>query len=70
MQRLATAAMEKSVKVYYFNRDNGTTVDISELDPSAEGQAEAGWGGLSEFSGRANEAVARSIANSDREVHP
>ncbi len=70
MQRLATAAMEKSVKVYYFNRDTGTADDISELDPSAEGQAEAGWGGLSEFSGRANEAVARAVANSDRETQP
>ena len=70
MQRLATSAMEKTVKVYYFNREDGTTSDISELDPSAEGQAEAGWGGLSEFSGRANEAVARAVANADREAQP
>lgn len=67
MQRLATSAMEKTVKVYCFNRETGTTADISNLDPSAEGQAEAGWGGLSEFSGRANEAVARAVANADRE---
>jgi len=67
MQRLATSAMQKTVKVYYFNRETGVTADISNLDPSAEGQAEAGWGGLSEFSGRANEAVARAVANVDRE---
>jgi hypothetical protein len=67
MQRLAASAMEKTVKVYYFNRETGTTGDISNLDPSAEGQAEAGWGGLSEFSGRANEAVARAVANAGRE---
>jgi hypothetical protein len=67
MQRLATSAMQKAVKVYYFNRETGVTADISNLDPSAEGQAEAGWGGLSEFSGRANEAVARAVANADRE---
>ena len=69
MQKLAASVMEKAVKVYYFDRENGTTVDISDLDPSAEGQAEAGWGGLSEFSGRANEAVARAVANADREAH-
>jgi hypothetical protein len=68
MQRLATSAMEKMVKVYYFDREDGTTTDISALDPSAQGQAEAGWGGLSEFSGRANEAVARAVANADREA--
>jgi hypothetical protein len=70
MQKLAAAAMKKRVKVYYFNRDDGTAVDISDLDPSAEGQAEAGWGGLSEFSGRANEAVARAVANSEQEGRP
>ncbi len=68
MQKLATTVMEKTVKVYYFNRETGNTTDISALDPSAEGQAEAGWGGLSEFSGRANEAVARAVANSERKV--
>lgn len=70
MQKLAVAAMKKRVKVYYFNRDDGTAVDISDLDPSAEGQAEAGWGGLAEFSGRANEAVARAVATSERRGRP
>ena len=68
MQKLATTGMEKTVKVHYFTRETGATTDISALDPSAEGQAEAGWGGLSEFSGRANEAVARAVANPDREA--
>ncbi len=68
MQKLANTIMGKTVKVHYFNRETGTTSDISELDPSAEGEAEAGWGGLSEFSGRANEAVARAVANSGKEV--
>ncbi len=68
MQRLAAAAMEKTVKVFYFSPDNGLATDISELDPAADDQAEAGWGGLSEFSGRANEAVARAVANSEREA--
>jgi len=67
MQTLANTVMEKTVKVFYFNRETGRTSDISELDPSAEGTGEGGWGGLSEFSGRANEAVARAVANADQE---
>jgi hypothetical protein len=70
MQRLAAAVMEKTVRVYYFSRENGTTSDISSLDPSAESEAEADWGGLSEFSGRANEAVARAVTNAERETQP
>jgi hypothetical protein len=67
MQKLANTVMEKEVKVFYFNRETGQTSDISDLDPSAEGEGEGGWGGLSEFSGRANEAVARAVANSEQE---
>jgi hypothetical protein len=63
MQKLAKTAMEREIKVIYFDRDTGRTSDISGLDPSAEGKGESGWGGLSEFSGRANEAVARAVAN-------
>ena len=70
MQRLANTMMEKTVKVFYFNRETGRTSDISGLDPSAEGEAEGGWGGLSEFSGRANEAVARAVANAEQEARP
>ena len=60
---VATAVMNKSARVHYFDRESGTTRDISALDPGAEEPGEAGWGGLSEFSGRANEIVARSVAN-------
>jgi len=65
MQKLAADAMTKTQKVYYFDRANGIAKDISELDPDAEGEGESGWGGLSEFSGRANQAVARAVANSN-----
>lgn len=67
MLKLAAGVMKKSARVYYFDRDHGATEDISSLDPSSDEAAEAGWGGLSEFSGRANEAVARAVANADRE---
>jgi len=58
--------MQRNIKVYYFDREAGKTKDISALDPSAEEAGESGWGGLAEFSGRANEAVARAVANSNQ----
>jgi hypothetical protein len=63
MWDIASGILKKSVKVHYFDRDSGITRDISELDPNAEGDGNSGWGGLSEFSGRANDAVARAVAN-------
>jgi hypothetical protein len=67
MTKLARNVMAKTTRVYYFNREDGSTRDISNLDSSAEEAGDSGWGGLSEFSGRANEAVARAVANADRE---
>lgn len=63
MQKLANTVMTKTLGVFYFNRETGKTRDISELDPSAEQEGGSGWGGLSEFSGRANLVVARAAAN-------
>jgi hypothetical protein len=68
MRRLADTVMTKELKVFYFDRNTGKTKDISELDPSAEEDGYSGWGGLSEVSGRANRAVARSAANADMEL--
>jgi predicted ATPase len=67
MIELASGIMAKVAKVYYFDREGGTTRDISNLDASAEEEGKSGWGGLSEFSGRANEEVARAVANAGRE---
>ncbi|HEV2454557.1 MAG TPA: AAA family ATPase [Verrucomicrobiae bacterium] len=64
MVKLAENVMKKWVRVYYFDREGGTTRDITNLDPNAEEAGESGWGGLSEFSGRASEAVAKAVANS------
>jgi hypothetical protein len=68
MRKLATTVMTKVLRVFYFDRESGKTRDISELDPSAEEEGQSGWGGLSEFSGRANRAVARSAANAEPEL--
>jgi hypothetical protein len=52
--------------VHYFDRQSGTTRDISALDAFSDEPEEAGWGGLTEFSGRANDAVAHAVSNSHR----
>ena len=60
------AALKKGTKVYYFERSEQVVRvhDISDLDPSAEDEAEAGWGGLSGFSGRIAEIVGQAMAES------
>lgn len=63
MIKLAEGVMKKIARVYYFDRESGSTRDISNLDAGSDEIGESGWGGLSEFSGRANEAVARAVAN-------
>ena len=63
MQKLAAIVLEKNAKVFYFDRESGKATDISDLDPASEEAGDAGWGGLTEFSGRANTAVAQAVAN-------
>src|SRR5271157_304599 len=66
LRRLAETVMTKQIKVYYFDPTSGATRDISALDVDSEDVGEDGWGGLSEFSGRVNAAVARAVANAER----
>jgi hypothetical protein len=61
--KLGDAALTKEMKVHYFDQ-SGTTHDISNLDPAAEGTMEAHWGGLTEFSGRVADIVAEAVAAS------
>lgn len=67
MLQLAETVLQKTINVFYFDREDGTTQDISDLDPSNEEAGQAGRGGLTEFSGRASAAVARAVANASRE---
>lgn len=67
--KMVKKVMRKSTRVYYFDRDGKAARDISKLDPASEQAGESGWGGLSEFSGRANDAVAHAVANSKSEVN-
>jgi energy-coupling factor transporter ATP-binding protein EcfA2 len=70
MIELAGKVLMQRANVYYFDRASGTTRDISNLDPSDEIEGNSGWGGLSEFSGRVNEVVARAVANAGRKTAP
>ena len=58
---LAENALKSNLKTYYFSRD-GTVRDISNLDPGADDVTEAGWGGLTEFSGKVGDVVAEVAA--------
>ncbi|MBN1447059.1 MAG: ATP-binding protein [Bacteroidetes bacterium] len=62
MRQVANTALKSRMAVAYFTRE-GRTIDITNLDPSAETAAEAGWGGLTEFSGRVSEIVSGVVAN-------
>lgn len=67
LRSVASKALSKTSKVYYF--DAGQTVqDITHLDPSSDRAQEASWGGLLDFSARANEAVAKAVVNDPRYV--
>jgi hypothetical protein len=65
MESVAAVVNKKEARVYYFDRD-GQAKDISNLNPGSENSVEAGWGGLSEFSGRVNDVVA-NVINQNRQ---
>lgn len=61
LRKMAKEAMGKRAKVYFFDRETGRARDISSLDPGASDAVVAEWGGLSEFSSRAGDVVARVV---------
>ena len=63
LRDMASRAITKSSRVYYFD-PKGPVRDITHLDPASDVAQEASWGGLLEFSERANGTVARVVANS------
>lgn len=65
MLKVGSAALQKQPRVYYFDPDDGTARDISNLDPGSNLAEEAGWGGLTDFSGRVADEVARVVAETD-----
>ncbi len=68
MQNVAEAALDKDYRAYFLRFDDEskvTSLDISELDPGAEDERVAGWGGLTEYSSRFGDAV-RQAVNEER----
>ena len=65
--KLAQAALTKITRVYYFDPQSRAARDISLLDPGASEIVEAGWGGLTELSGRLADIVAEAVA-ADRAI--
>ena len=65
--KLAQAALTKITRVYYFDPQSRVARDISLLDPGANEIVEAGWGGLTELSGRLADIVAEAVA-ADRAI--
>ncbi len=63
LRAMAKQAIAKQSRVYYFEPD-GPVKDITHLDPASAVAQEANWGGLLEFSARANDTVAKVVANS------
>ena len=64
MRSMVEHVLAKNVRVYYFDPVSRGTRDISNLDPAAGDAAEAGWGGLTEFSGRVSDVVATVVGGS------
>ncbi len=64
-RKMAEAVLKKSARVYYFDGESKKTRDISNLDPGAEDAMEAGWGGLTAFSGHVADVVASTMQNVD-----
>ena len=56
---------EKNIKTYFFSRDASGKVkakDISSLDVYSDDVAINEWGGLTQFSSKANEVVSKYMA--------
>lgn len=60
LQEMAEKALHKRITVSYFETGKDVA-DISRLDLGAEDSAEAGWGGLTSFSGKVGDVVARVV---------
>jgi energy-coupling factor transporter ATP-binding protein EcfA2 len=60
---IAADVLGRSIRVYACDRQLGTVIDISRLDPGSPEHTEFTWGGLIEFSTRVSDIVADFVAN-------
>lgn len=70
LRKVASEAVSKECRVYYFSAEDGIAREISGLDPAAVDHQESSWGRMLEFSGRASEVVARTRAGEQLEFFP
>ena len=66
LERVATAALKKDVRVHLLsfgtaNGDKVSSTDISSLDPGSDDDSVSGWGGLTGFASRCGEMVRQSV---------
>lgn len=64
IKSVARAALQKEYRVHhmYYGADGKVVAkDITSLDPGAEDERIAGWGGLTEFSSRFGDAVRKAV---------
>jgi len=66
LRDFASAVLDKKMSVYYFDRETGTTKDISTLNPGSDEPSISGWGGLTAYAGRAANVVADVVSHSER----
>lgn len=67
MRQVAEAALVKDYRAHLLEFDaegKVTSKEISGLDPSAEDEGEAGWGGLTGYSSRFGDAVRKAVNQS------
>jgi hypothetical protein len=67
MKKVAQKALQKDLRSYLFSFGSDSKVhskDISTLDPGAEDNDIAGWGGLTDFSSRFGDAVRQGVNES------
>lgn len=68
LQKVAKAALKKDYRVHHLAFDSHGKVqsaEISNLDPGADDERVAGWGGLTEFSSRFGDAVRTAVNESE-----
>ena len=70
VSKVLKGTAKKSLKTYFFSHTQrgAETIDISSLDASSMSEAEAEWGGLSQFASRASDVVSKYLSEyGDRE---
>lgn len=62
-RKTAENVLRSAIRVYSFDRQASSVVNISRLDPGSTQPAEVTWGGLNEFGTHVSNIVANFIAN-------